>query len=194
MAKINATAENIVLKQQLLDFEHPIGSVWVGGKDESDTPLNPTDIFGGEWKLIDKEFQSKAINDTAGNEALLTVSGYITSYDVYAIYSGHTIRLRIGFTPNIALNSDDTVAIGTLNFNNLGISSLYHSLLGVPALSDASNGLVMCNIENSGAIYVNDIVKATTADKRIYINQELTIRFNNMANSFCDKFYWERTE
>lgn len=194
MAKINATAENIVLKQQLLDYERPIGTVWIGGKDENNEPINPADLFGGEWKLIDKEFKSTSISDIANNGKLFTVSDNVTSYTVYAIYGGHSIRLRIEFTPSIALNSDDTVSIGTLSLENLGITSLYHSVISVPGLSDASNGLVMCNIDTSGSIIVNDIVKATTANKAIFINKEITSRQDSMLDSFCDKFYWERIE
>jgi hypothetical protein len=92
------------------------------------------------------------------------------------------------------VNDDSTVEIGNLNLGEFGVESLFHSIMSVPALSDGANGLVMANIDTTGAVVRNDIVKSTTANSGLYINEEITCRYDKMLDSFCDKFYWERIE
>ncbi len=211
MGQIPSTAENIVLKENLkrllLDIEHPIGSIWIGGKYEepvtdSETgdvihaagkPIKPADIFGGTWKLIDKEFKSMTYSDD-GEKSAFSMSNYISAYRIAAIYGGHTIRMRFDFTPNIAFNDDSSIRIGTFNLDEIGVTGFYNTISDIPAMSDPANGLVMASISNSGAVDVNDIVKSTTANQRIYINYEITCLSEDMFDEFCDKFYWRRIE
>jgi hypothetical protein len=169
---------------------YPIGTVYITRTADMDLGA----LFGGTWRLIDKEFKSVSVTDTANEGLMFSKSDNISAYSVYAIYGGHTIRLRLGFTPTIALNDDSTVEIGNPNLGEFGVESLFHSIMSVPALSDGANGLVMANIDTTGAVVVNDIVKSTTANSGLYINEEITCRYDKMLDSFCDKFYWERIE
>ena len=125
----------------------------------SSTNENPSNLFGGSWQLIDKEFKSQKLSDT-GTGTLLTKTSNTTSYDMYVIYGGHTIRLRLGFTLTAAYDSDSNVDVGQLNFDELGVTGFYNSILQVPAMGDAGNGLLMGNISNSGLVYVSDRIKA----------------------------------
>ncbi len=184
--------QNKVIKKYV-DDKYPVGSIWVGGKNGSE-PIDPSEIFGGTWLLIDKEFKSTNYKDE-GNGGMLSVNkSIINEYYIYSIYSGHTIRIRLAFTPNIAFIDDQTIEIGQFNFEKMGLDGFYNSMMDIPAMSDDSNGLVMATIKNSGEITVNDVIKSTTAGKRIYINGEITCRYTEMHNDFCDKFYWQRTE
>ena len=140
--------------------------------------------------MIDKEFASASIIDTDGTA--FEASSNISGYEIYAIYGGHSIRLRLSFTPKAALDSDSTVDIGSFVFANMGVTGLYNSIISIPALSDGANGLVMANISNNGQVIVNDIVKSTIANQALYINENITCKCGNMLNAFCDKFYWKR--
>ncbi len=183
--------QNKVIKKYV-DDKYPVGSVWVGGKNDSE-PIDPSTIFGGTWKLIDKEFRSTYHNDE-GTDGAFVVSKDVSDYQIFAIYSGHTIRLRLFFTPKVAFADDNVVQIGQFNFEKIGLTGFYHSVISIPAMSDASNGLVMATIGNTGEVEVNDVIKNTTANQGIYINQEITCRHTEMLDSFCDKFYWQRTK
>lgn len=196
-SEVSDYSENAVSNKAIKQYidnkvDYAIGSIWVGGKDQDDNPLNPADIFGGEWKLIDKEFSSTARLDTENSGKIFTKSTEISEYEHYAIYGGHTIRIRFGFKPKISFDSDDAVKIGDFIWKEIGITGLYHSLIGITALSDVSNGLVMANIDKSGTLTVNDVIKNTTADQMIYINKDITCRYDTMLDSFCDKFYWQK--
>lgn len=185
-------------KQLLLDIEHPIGSIWVGGKYEATgDPINPADLFGGRWELIDKEFKSNSIADTENTGRMFTVDtssiAEINNYEVYAIYSGHTIRLRLKVKPSIGFNTDDKVRFGYFVLSELGITSFYHSILSIPLMGDAGGGLLMGNIGTDGEVYINDTIKETVAND-LYINETIVCKSDKMLNEFCDKFYWKRID
>lgn len=167
---------------------YPVGSVYCNS-----TNTNPADILGGTWELIDKEFKSTAYSDDGTKGAFAHDTTNISGYQVYNIYGGHTIRLRLGFTPKIAFTDDSAVNIGNFDFSKIGVSGFYHSIISVPAMSDAGNGLVMTTISNAGEITVNDVVKSTVANQMLYVNEEVTCKYDNMLDEFCDKFYWKRT-
>lgn len=165
---------------------HPVGSLYWSGEN-----VNPAATYGGEWELVDKEFASVAYNDD-GTKGAFAMSTNVNSYQIFAIYNGHTIRVRLAFTPTVAIASDDVVQIGQFNLEKIGVNSFYHSLISIPAMSDSSNGLVMVTIGTDGSVYANDIVKSTTANKEIIINETITFKSDNMLDSACDKFCWKR--
>lgn len=170
-----------------LDTAYPVGSVYC-----SSTNTNPTEIFGGTWELIDKEFKSNYFADE-GTGGAFTVSSNVSAYQIYSIYGGHTIRLRLFFTPKVAFTDDSTVSIGKFDMTKMGITGFYHSITATPAMSDGGNGLVMATISYDGTVEVNDVIKNTTANQGLYVNKEITLRHNEMLDSFCNKFYWKRT-
>ena len=171
----------------LLNALYPIGSVYI-----TSTNSNPANTLGGSWTLVDKEFKSVKHSEADTGDRF-TKTTDVSSYDLYMIYGGHTIRLRLGFKLTAGYNKDDVVNVGDLILSNIGVSGLYHSILSIPAMGDAGNGLLMGNISNSGTVYINDVVKASTAGGSLYINEEITLKKDEMLDSFCDKFYWKRT-
>ncbi len=180
------------IRDLLSELEHPVGSIWIGGKDINGNPTNPADLFGGTWELIDKEFASIAYTDNGANNAF-TVSDIVSSYNILNIYGGHTIRMRLTFTPTVAFDKDSVVfQIGQFNLEKIGVNGLASSIISIPAMSDPANGLVMATIGYTGAVTVTDFIKSTTANQYIYINAEITCLGGNMLDEFCDKFYWQR--
>lgn len=192
----NAVANSVIKKY--VDDKYPVGSVWVGGKN-GDTPIDPSTIFGGEWKLIDKEFASISIKDENGTGGLFAKEEIVTGYELLALCSGHTIRLRLGFTPNTVFEdnyggNELSKAVGQLNLEKLGITTFYHSLVDIVAMSDASNGLLMAIINTNGLVSISDVIKSNTANQEVIISTEITCRGDDMLDGFCDKFYWQRTK
>ena len=188
--------QNKVMKAYV-DSKYPVGSVWVGGKN-GDTPIDPSEIFGGKWELIDKEFASSALSDK-GTGGLFAKEEIVSGYELLALCSGHTIRLRLGFTPNMVFEdnyggNEFSKAVGQLELEKLGITTFYHSLVDIVAMSDSSNGLLMAIINTDGLVSISDVIKSNTANEKVLISTEITCRGNDMLDSFCDKFYWQRKE
>lgn len=193
----NNAVANLAIKKYI-DDKYPVGSVWVGGKN-GDTPIDPSTIFGGNWRLIDKEFASISIKDENGTGGLFAREEIVSGYELLALCSGHTIRLRLGFTPNTVFEdnyggNEISKAVGQLNLEKLGITTFYHSLVDIVAMSDASNGLLMAIINTNGLVSISDVIKSNTANQEVIISTEITCRGDDMLDSFCDKFYWQRTE
>lgn len=193
----NNAVANLAIKKYI-DDKYPVGSVWVGGKN-GDTPIDPSTIFGGNWRLIDKEFASITIKDENGTGGLFAKEEIVTGYELLALCSGHTIRLRLGFTPNTVFEdnyggNELSKAVGQLNLEKLGITTFYHSLVDIVAMSDSSNGLLMAIINTDGLVSISDVIKSNTANKEVLISTEITCRGDDMLDGFCDKFYWQRTK
>lgn len=189
--------QNKVIKAYV-DSKYPVGGVWVGGKN-GDTPIDPSTIFGGNWRLIDKEFASISIKDENGTGGLFAKEEIVSGYELLALCSGHTIRLRLGFTPNTVFEdnyggNEFSKAVGQLNLEKLGITTFYHSLVDIVAMSDASNGLLMAIINTNGLVSISDVIKSNTANQEVIISTEITCRGDDMLDGFCDKFYWQRTK
>lgn len=183
-----ATKDALDKKANSADL-YPVGTVYI----TKTADINLGELLGGTWNLIDKEFRSATrVDENAGKMFIKTSK--IANYQVYALYGGHTIRLRLSFTPTVALSSDDTVEIGRLIMSELGLNGIYHSIIAISALGDGANGLVMTSINADGEVFVSDVVKSTIANQPLYINKEITCLQSKMLDSFCDKFYWERTE
>lgn len=179
---------------------YPVGSIWVGGKDSKGNKINPADLFGGSWTLIDKEFKSQAISESDNGGKMFRNSSPdfeqskpFNSYEIYAILAGHTIRFRFKGAPSFEMTSDTSYIMGTIVLSSLGITSLHHGIYSVPFMGDGGNGLIMANIEPDGTFKVNDTIKDTTAGGGLFMNEEITCKYDNMLDSFCDKFYWKRT-
>lgn len=176
---INATNLN-----SNFDNTHPIGSVFV-----TSTNTNPSNNLGGTWELIDKEFASLETS-TIG----FTASGNIDSPIAYFSRSGHSIVFNLSFISTTAL-TDDTVEIGTINFDELGISGLLANVRE-SGWTDAGNAILMFQVNSSsGILQCLDIVGPETIVANAYCYVTIPFEFckSRMMDSACDKFYWKRT-
>ena len=164
---------------------HPIGSVMITSTNES-----PADIFGGEWKLIDKTFNNglyiTAVNWTAQNNT--------DSSGSTIVLDGHTIQVRLSIITKVAISS--STALGKISFSDYTLSSLPHTLYGSTANSDY---IIDYKIDTSGNVTVLKAVKrsdnTTTmpSGQAFYIDFSLPSLYTNLKDGKCDKFYWKRT-
>lgn len=164
----------------------PVGSCYT-----TSTNSSPADYLGGTWQLIDKVFEEATLYDTEASNVLFTPTSYVDSYAIYAIRNGHSIRFRVGITPNIAFN-DTAYELGTLNLEAFGITSFYASYIAIPFQGDGANGSVMLTIDTAGIVTANDVVKANISGQVLYANEVAVCRKNNMLDEACNQFIWKR--
>ncbi len=160
----------------------------------TNTNVNPSERLGGTWELIDKEFKSENTNSNSFFDA--NTSNCIVN-TFYITRSGHNISIRFNFDNKVAL-SDSTVALGSFNFSELGITELPFSLYYVVGATDDGNGLFMTYVNYSdGSTEIREVVTKTSggtipSNKSCYLLFEFATTYDRMLDSFCDKFYWKR--
>ena len=175
---------------------YPVGSVYVNS-----TNTNPSTMFGGTWELVDKRFSDlNGVYSTTSNTNvnMFTPTTSLSDYSIAVIRSEKTIRIRAGLTPAIELN-DSTYELGTLNFSNLGISSLIYTFNQLPCTSDGGNGIAYISVNNSTGVFtVYDVITKTSggtipSGKTIYCDFTITARTSVMLDSASGEFHFKRT-
>lgn len=162
---------------------HSVGSILI-----TSTNVSPSNNLGGIWELIDKEFASLETS-TSG----FTPSENITSSIAYFSRAGHSIVFNLSFISITSL-SDDTVEIGTINFEELGITNLPANVREC-GWTDAGNAILMFQVNSSnGILQCLDIIgpETITANAYCYVTMPFTFDKSRMLDSACDKFYWKR--
>lgn len=184
---INATNLN-----NNFDVMHPVGSVLI-----TSTNTNPSSELGGTWELIDKEFKEIKIDDQTGTYFTKNETN-TTSFRLYAIRNKKSISCRLNVTNKVEFN-DNAITLGTLNFEQLGITRLYYGLISAVASTDGGNGVFQFGVNwETGVVESVDIVSKTGVESiptnsSCYMHFELACHSEYMLDSACDKFYWKRT-
>lgn len=209
----NPVANGVVKKY--IDDKFPVGSVWVGGKKYGE-PINPSAIFGGEWRLMDKQFKTARYHITDKEELKKyikceedRVGTNIDVSDLYVEYNDHNVVLTVLDKTSAALN-DNRRILAYLNIgdgNPWGIEYtktsdglyediIYPELIEGRSDSGTSIGLLRATSQQDETIMIecNDIIGAAELSAGVELNFTFTMNFlpQNMRNSFCDRFYWER--
>lgn len=168
------------------DLLYPIGSIRV-----TPTNSNPSSYLGGTWQLIDKEFKSNYVYYE--NDSSVYPYTNISAGTLRANFGGHTLNLSFSFTLKTAI-SDTTVQLTTLDYSKLGISTTAGSIW-INGHSDGGNASVFLQLTEDGIINVNDIVPESSVASGNTVNGffSVIVPYNRMLDSFCDKFYWQRT-
>lgn len=168
------------------DLLYPIGSIRV-----TPTNSNPSSYLGGTWTLIDKEFKSNYVYYE--NDSSVYPYTNISAGSLRANFGGHTLNLSFSFTLKTAI-SDTTVKLTTLNYSKLGISTSAGSIW-INGHSDGGNASVFLQLAEDGVINVNDVVPESSVASGNTVNGffSVIVPYNRMLDSFCDKFYWQRT-
>lgn len=167
----------------LLNAIYPINSQFITSTNE-----NPSNIFGGTWELIDKEFEPKP-----GTKSGFTPNtAYISTNDFYFGRNGHTLNIEFYFKLNGALN-DNTITLGTLDFSTLGITRLTNSIK-VTGYSDGGDAVIMIYIGVNGTVESVDVVGTDIipANETVHFSASESIHYSQMLDSACNKFYWKR--
>lgn len=211
MGQIPSVAENIVLKENLktllLDVEHPIGSIWIGGKndvpivdwDSDETipagPINPSTLFGGEWELFDKGFKTGVTVKTYG------ATDCLSSYEVISIRGGNSVRFRINLTTSKEIN-DNSFVLANINLADHGLFNdgngyFPYGYLGGVAMSDGGQSVIQIELGAGGELKTNDVINDDNkhnmpANSNFKFECTVIATPSQMLDEFCDKFYWRR--
>ena len=183
--KGNTVSGNAVSSAALSAY--PVGSVFISSEN-----VDPVETMGGTWELFDKEFMPKTIS---GEDIFAINTTNVSELDnAYCVLAGHSIHLRITIKNKVAL-ADSTLPMGTVNFENIGVTGLPLTVYGYGA-SDGLNGTLYFTLNNtSGLLNHADLQGegSTSTGQTIHYHVEQPINPERMLDSFCGKFYWKRT-
>lgn len=163
----------------------------------TDTNTNPSNNYEGTWELVDKGFRNEQLSATSEEDiAKYYTADNATSADIRVWRAGNTLKIRGNFTANQKLG-EATVNLGTFNLKNLGVSTLRLQEQRFHGGADTGDAVLLLNIDAQGVFNSADaIVKGgaseTTANPIFYINVVFVMRFEDMLDEYCDKFYWKR--
>lgn len=174
---------------------YPVGTCYT-----TTTKTNPSDLgMPGTWELHDKEFKAQYIYSTDTTYVTRTNA---SAADLRIDYDGHTITLNVKYTTSAQL-TDTTVNSLTLKLNALGVTLqntdgdyvLPHAYF-VTGYTDGGECIIMINISNAGIVQVVDIIPDSyvAVGGVVYFTTSFILARDQMADSFCDKFIWIRTE
>jgi hypothetical protein len=183
-------------------FEHPIGSIII-----TRTNANPGAKFGGTWDLIDKEFTNSVSSiGGPGNEVSPAGTGFHLAGET-VIRTNHTLLLQIGVSVSTssgitAKPNVEAITMATLDLSRYGISGLERGTGNEIAFATDANGTsgaICYYITKEGVLTLHDVIVAAGNRKLnnntfMYISTVIPITDHTlMIDSFCNKFYWERT-
>lgn len=172
----------------LIDLIHPVGSVFITSEN-----INPSTMLGGEWMLINKSFAPYA----GENNNFFTAESNISKALCIVERNDSTVRIRLSCT--LGYNVTDTsTLIGTLNWGKIGVNQITYALYQYPAGCDAGAAVILCEVgATKGEVYTVEAVGANggnqTTNANMYLDFTVPVKHTDMIDSFCNKFYWERT-
>ena len=177
-------------KEYIRNYLYPVGTVVCMA-----TNTNPSTLYGGTWSLIDKQFKTQRITITP------TLTEKVSAATVYAYLSDHKIDLQINITPAAAI-TDTTVNLITIDPKACGATAFGSSSRWYTSFSDVSNVVICYVITTAGVVSIRDVLvrgsssanlaKPTESLSNFQIIVSLT-SISQMVDSFCNRFYFQRT-
>ncbi len=193
--------------QFLQNITRPIGSTWIGGKNngiiiDEDTgekipagPINPSTLFGGEWELFDKGFKTGVTVKKYG------ATDCLSSYEVISIRGGNSVRFRINLTTSKEIN-DNSFVLANINLADHGLFNdengyFPYGYLGGVAMSDGGQSVIQIELGAGGELKTNDVINDDNkhnmpANSNFKFECTVIATPSQMLDEFCDKFYWRR--
>ena len=167
-------------------FSFPVGSVVI-----TDTNTNPGTDLGGTWSLIDKEFKSQSRTATVTRNTT-----NLSALSVTALYEGHNITFIGSMTTRVSM-SNTNLEMLTQTLTNNGASAL-PSALPFTGYCDSAHAICLMDIGTDGRVRTLDVVvrgNSTSVSSGNTFEWTVTCPclYTSMVDSFCNKFYWERT-
>ena len=204
------SAKAVADKLSTTTSSHPVGSIIITGPNPTSStgaPIDPNGKIEGKWALVDKSFRYGITDIGPPNSFSPSESGISISGET-AIRTDHSLLIKLGVASanDITIStSQSSVLLVSLNLARLGVNQLSSASTRGIAFASSTNasaaGAAVCyDIQKDGKVYLNDVVNsgssALTLKKNMYmyINAIIPINYIDMIDSFCDKFYWERTE
>jgi hypothetical protein len=176
------------------DTAYPVSSVFCNS-----TNTNPSEIYGGTWELIDKGFKygSTTISQPS--------TDYLSKFDVMSVRSGNTIRLRFSLTTAQEITDATTRRLGSVDLASHGLvqdpflgyfTAIVYS--GI-TISDGANAVILVYFRGNGVLEIAECFQSNgthtlPSGTSFYYDVVLPLSPDQMANEFCDKFYWRRVE
>ena len=182
-----------------LETAHPIGSVYISSEN-----INPANTLGiGTWTLIDKSFASAYCYTGSPDEVFFTAAENCTDNGTHFTRGDHAIHIRQSISTDFAMtdaSADGSTTydvLGYFNWSNIGVTSIPISVLEHLAYSDGANGGIVYSVYwDTGEVRQVDTFDLDTvpSDKNFHLDFTVVVDKSRMIDSYCDKFYWKRTE
>jgi hypothetical protein len=173
----------------LLDLMHPVGSILTTTSNKS-----PASTLGGEWSLVDKAFKATylTLNSSHWTNTTASLGDYSN-----ILLNDHTIAFRLNFKTTAAI-SDETATLGTLALPLCGVNQLSYAVFYHTAISDGGNCVMACRMDQAGVISLHEVINVDGSHSMVsgadfFIHLVVPVRYTDMLDDFCDKFYWKRT-
>ena len=169
--------------------EHPVGSVVITSTNE-----NPGASLGGTWTLVDKGFKNASANiSPLWTNSRADAAGYI-------YWADHSICLKMWLTtdnnPLSAGNNIGNIDRAKAGVTEFSISDEGGIALAVSGMTNTTSYVIKYRLDGGGYLGLDKIYDETVAaiaNATIHIHTIIPINYDDMIDSFCDKFYWKRT-
>lgn len=167
-------------------WNYPIGSVLM-----TNTNDDPSSYLSGTWSLIDKQFESRTRSASVSRNTT-----NFSALSVTAIYEGHNITFVGSMTSSVSIG-ETNLEVLTQTLSDNGASALPEQI-PFSGYSDGANAIVLMDIDTAGRVRTLDVVvrgTGTSIASGSVVTWSVTCPcvYTAMQDSFCDKFYWERT-
>ena len=179
-----------ISKSALLDIQYPVGATYVTSTNE-----NPASWLGGTWVLYDKQFKERYVTDIT--DFITLESNCSSASGSWARWHDHVIRVYLSFTPTVAI-TDSTLSMYTLNKEMFGVSSFSRDQT-YSSFADGGQVMVCFNITAAGLFTTRDIIVRGSSEASLAVGYspavvaDIIIKYTDMLDSACDKFFWRRT-
>ena len=181
--KITQNNQSVVTKPELTQ----VGDVKITATNVGDAVMATR--YGGTWKLIDKEFTPYRSSKNEG----FTASSNTTIGSCYFTRGSHSITMEMSFTTKVQINDTNDFHLLTTNLTTLGINSTYmtHSFM---LWGDEAQSIAFVTFATDGKVRSYDQIPDSYIAASRYLEGSITLTFSheNMLDSACNKFYWQR--
>lgn len=151
--------------------------------------------YGGTWELYDKQF--KDVYEFKTGTAIATLTS-LSSLEVRITRTGHMVHLDCNAKTSANL-TDTTVSVCTLKSAVLGFNgSLADRMMYFAGYSDGGNNMIQFGmVAKSLLLESYDVVgdgshKVSSGANIMWSQTIVADNFTQLADAYCDKFYWKR--